>query len=509
VSLRDYLRVLRRYRLMILALAIVGAAAGYLAASRQTPSYTATAQVSFQDPSQDLSIAGIGSNASQTPAQLSSINADTATAPSVMAAAQRRLHTPLSTQDLANEVSAQVAVPSGLLDISATDTDPNLAYRIANAVAGAVVDRANAQTRAQFTQLISNVQQQIAKLRREGSSAASGQLGFYQDELARLNTVANVARSAQVAYPAQVPSTPSTPGKSRNVALGLALGLLLGVLVAFMRDAMDRRLRDLPDVTSSFRLPVLGHVRDESMGQVVQSARGAGEDVEAFRILRRNLDFLTPGGAPHSILVTSAVPEEGKTTVAASLATAMASAGRRVLLVECDLRRPALAGRLHAQPRPGLTDYLSGEAAAQDILQTLQIPLAGSVNGSSPSGNGHGPAPAGHSLVFIPAGSRDPRSAELLGSARFADFLAEVGAGYDAVVLDSSPLLPVSDTRELLPHVDAVILCARAAQTTREQATAARAALAHFPERPTGLVITGVRTHADEYGAYSYAYDEA
>jgi tyrosine-protein kinase Etk/Wzc len=108
--------------------------------------------------------------------------------------------------------------------------------------------------------------------------------------------------------------------------------------------------------------------------------------------------------------------------------------------------------------------------------------------------------------VFIPAGSRDPRSAELLGSARFADFLAEVGAGYDAVVLDSSPLLPVSDTRELLPHVDAVILCARAAQTTREQATAARAALAHFP---TGLVITGVRTHADEYGAYSYAYDEA
>src|SRR5690348_2009112 len=86
VTLRDYIRVLRRYRLMIVALAIVGAAAGYLAASRQTPVYSATAQVSFQDPSQDLSIAGIGSNASQTPGQVASINAQTATAPGVMAA---------------------------------------------------------------------------------------------------------------------------------------------------------------------------------------------------------------------------------------------------------------------------------------------------------------------------------------------------------------------------------------------------------------------------------------
>jgi tyrosine-protein kinase len=513
VSLRDYIRVLRRYRLMIGALAIVGAVAGYIAASRQTPVYQATAAISFQDPSQDLGIAGLGSNSSQTPAQVASINASTATTPSIMATVKRRLHTPLSASDLSGEISTQVAIPSGLLQISATDPDPNLAHRLANGVAAAVVARDNAQTRAQFGQLVSNVERQIALAKRAGR-AASGQLGFYNDELARLNTVANVARSAQIAVPAEVPTSSSTPGTSRNTGLGLVLGLLLGVIVAFVRDALDRRLRDLPDVTSTFRLPVLGHVREQAMGQVVQSAPGAGEDrsldIEAFRILRRNLEFLDPAGAPKFVLVTSAVPEEGKTTVAGSLALAMAMAGKRVLLIDCDLRRPTLAGRLHARPRPGLTEYLVGKVSAQDVLQTIQLPLVGTSNGARPSDNGHHPgALAG--FVFVASGSHDARCAELLGSPRLTEFLQEAGAAYDAVVLDSSPLLPVSDTRELLPHVDAVILCARAAQTTRDQAAAAKAALSQLPQRPTGLVITGVAAHADEYGAYAYAYahDEA
>jgi capsular exopolysaccharide synthesis family protein len=513
VTLRDYIRVLRRYRLMIAALVVVGALAGYIAASRQTPVYQATAEISYQDPSQDLSIAGIGSSASQTPGQLASIDASTATTPSVMAAAKRRLKTLIPASDLSGDITTQVAAPSGLLQISATDTDPNLAHRLSNAVAAAVVDRDNAQTHAQFAHLVSNVRRQIALAKRAGS-AASGQLGYYEGELARLNTVANLARSAQIAFPAQLPTASTTPGKGRNTALGLVLGLLLGVIVAFVRDALDRRLRDLPDVTSTFRLPVLGHVREHAMGQVVQSAEAAGEDgsldIEAFRILRRNLDFLDPTGAPHSVLVTSAVPEEGKTTVAGSLALAMAMAGKRVLLVDCDLRRPTLAGRLQARPRPGLTDYLAGKVSAADILQTVRLPLAAASNGARASGNGHHRA-ASASLVFVASGSHDPRCAELLGSPRLSEFLKETGAAYDAIVLDSSPLLPVSDTRELLPHVDAVILCARAAQTTRDQATAAKTALSQLPQRPTGLVITGVSTHADEYGAYAYAYahDEA
>jgi Mrp family chromosome partitioning ATPase len=178
--------------------------------------------------------------------------------------------------------------------------------------------------------------------------------------------------------------------------------------------------------------------------------------------------------------------------------------------VDCDLRRPTLAGRLRARPRPGLTEYLAGKVSAQDLLQTVKVPLLASSNGARSADNGHHEA-ASASLVFVASGSHDPRCAELLGSPRLSEFLKETGGAYDAIVLDSSPLLPVSDTRELLPLVDAVIVCARAAQTTRDQAAAAKAALSQFPQRPTRLVINGVPTHADEYGAYAlaYAHDEA
>jgi len=543
VTLRDYLRVIRRYVLLILLLGAVGAAAGLIDASRQSPVYQATAEVGFQDPTQDLGVVGFGSGTAQTPGQLAAVNASTATNPDVMAAVQRKLRSPYTPDELAGAVSASVDTSSGLLLISAQGPDPVFVTRLANAVAAAVVARDNRQTRAQFVRLANTIQGRIARLTASGarSSGSSSQLGFYQYELPRLQTLAAFAKSAQMASPAQVPSGASSPHRTRSLVLGLLLGLLLGIVVAFVRDSTDRRLRRPTDIRSSFEFPVLGHVRGETLGRVVQLADApsadSAADLEAFRILRRNLEFLDRDGHPHLVLVTSAVPEEGKTTVASSLALAMAAAGKRTLLVDCDLRRPALAARLGAPPRPGLSEYLLGEADPQEILTTVRLIDPGSRNGNghatangnghgadvangnghaadaadahaaaAANGNGHGAGLARH-LVFIPAGTPSRRSAELLGSARFGEFLREVSESYDIVVLDSSPLLPVSDTLEMLPSVDAVILCARAARTTRDQAVAARAALARFPERPTGLVVTGINPRDPEYAAYAYAYD--
>jgi non-specific protein-tyrosine kinase len=196
--------------------------------------------------------------------------------------------------------------------------------------------------------------------------------------------------------------------------------------------------------------------------------------------------------------------------VAASLALAAAAAGKATLLVEADLRRPALADRLGVRAAPGLTDYLVGQAEPRDILQVCPA-VAG--HGTAPQANGGGdedspppPTPA-KSLVFIAAGTQSPHPAELLGSARLTAFLAQVSEAYEAILIDSSPLLPVADTLELLPHVDNVLLCVRSGQTTRDQASAARAALEHFPDRPTGLVITGLRKRDEpEYSYYSYGY---
>jgi receptor protein-tyrosine kinase len=220
-------------------------------------------------------------------------------------------------------------------------------------------------------------------------------------------------------------------------------------------------------------------------------------DLEAFRIVRTNLDYLDVDQRVKVVAVTSAMPEEGKSTVAASLAFASAAAGRKTLLVECDLRRPSLAGRLAIGEGPGLSEYLAGRAGPEDVLHTIHLSGEADVEGE-------GPQKLGESLVCIVAGEPPLRPAELMASRKFADFLTQVSEAYDLVVLDSAPLLAVVDTLEILPKVDGVLLCVRAGRATREQARAVKSAVSHLPDRPMGLVITGIR-HGDE-ASYGYYY---
>ena len=270
----------------------------------------------------------------------------------------------------------------------------------------------------------------------------------------------------------------------------MVLGLLLGVAFAFLRDVLDRRLRSFRDIESSFHFPILGYVRNEAMGRVAYAANGSHRsdqqlDIEAFRIVRRNLEFLANGAAPRSILVTSGLPEEGKTTVAGSLAFAMAAAGKTTLLVDCDLRRPMLSSRLDLEQSPGISDYLLGRATPEEILRTVEFSDVASRNGAAADDKQTG-KPAVLRFVFVPAGSSMAGATESLGSPQFKEFIEEVSQVYDVVIFDSSPLLPVADTLEILPQVDAVILCAREFKTTRAQASAAKAALSRLPERRPG-----------------------
>jgi Mrp family chromosome partitioning ATPase len=505
VTLRDYLRVLRRYRWAILALAVIGAAAGYGYAKQQQTVYQSGATVSFQDPGAELALVGYGSNSQENAADVAEQNALTLTRPQILRATQRRLGLKVPLGEIAAGLSAQTA-GVGLLQVDGSSTDPLFAQRLANAAAGAVVAQSNAQAQAIFVSAVAHIRQQMSALARQDAKSPllADQLAVYEDELARLTPLTKTDGSAQIVQPATAPGSPVSPKPTSDALIGAAIGLVLALLIAFVRDSFDRRLRTAKDIEECLRLPVVGHVRREIMGRVPYLANGGADhslDIEAARILRRNLEFLSLDHPPRSVLVTSGVPQEGKTTVAASLAFAMAAAGRRTLLVECDLRRPVLASRLQFEPNPGLSDYLAREAAPEEILR--EIPLGAE---SSANGNGAKPAGQGGLLMCIPAGTPTSAAAELLGSERFQQFLSQVSAAYDVVVIDSTPLLPVADALEILPQVDAVIVCTREHETKREEALAAKAALARFPERPTGVVITGLRPDRDDSGIYSYSY---
>ena len=170
---------------------------------------------------------------------------------------------------------------------------------------------------------------------------------------------------------------------------------------------------------------------------------------------------------------------------------ANAAAGKRTLLVDCDLRKHVLATRFGLAESPGLADYLLRHAAPQDILQLVPAPTWDTANGAG--------AP---SLVFVAAGSPPPRPADILSSERFREFIDHVGQAYDCVILDCPPLLPVADTLEVVPHVSGVLMCLRLNKTTRDQAEGARNALDRLPIGPVGLVLTGDEESKKYYGGY-------
>ncbi len=516
-GLSDYLAVLRRYALLIVALMIIGAGLGYFDAKRQTPVYRSSASVQFEDPSKDLNIVGIGGSSSVNPETLAAAASATVNQPNLLAKVAAGLGGHVPVASLIGAVSGSVSAATGNLQITVTSSRPAFAARVANAVAAVVASTNNHAARGQFAALARQIQTRITALESSGATGtrkATGigeQLLFYDDELARANTLKQFAKSAQVATTALPPGAPISPSVTRSAILGLVLGLLLGVLAAFLADAFDRRLRNHGDIESAFPVPVLGYVRQDMLGGFAYTNGGANAerqfDIEAFRIMRRNLEFLIDGRGARTIVVTSGLPEEGKTTVAGSLAFALAAAGKRTLLVDCDLRRPALTQRLKLEGGPGMSEFLAGEAEPPEILRTLHVGATANgvsaANGAA-AANGDGHPPGDHDLVVVPAGTPRADSAELLGSEAFEVFLAEVSQVYDVVILDSSPLLPVADALEMLPHADGVILCARESQTTRAEARATVTALAHLGDRPVGLVVTGVRPRRNDYASYAY-----
>ncbi|HLN60790.1 MAG TPA: CpsD/CapB family tyrosine-protein kinase [Symbiobacteriaceae bacterium] len=206
---------------------------------------------------------------------------------------------------------------------------------------------------------------------------------------------------------------------------------------------------------------------------------------EAFRVLRTNLQFLGLDEPLRSILLTSAAPGEGKSTTAANLGVAFAQAGTRVCLVDADLRRPMLAKLLGLENWAGLTTALIGQAPLEECVK--KTPVEG--------------------LWLLPSGPVPPNPAELLGSERMAALLERLKAEYDLVLIDSPPVLAVTDAAVLAPRTDGVVLVIRAGRTDRRAVQRARTALETVHARVLGTVLGGVAQSEKE--GYYYAYDRS
>jgi polysaccharide biosynthesis transport protein len=520
-TLRDYVRVIRTNRLLILAITLACGVVAFALTAREKKTYQAQASVFFQDTTQYANLVGTQIGPSLPDVTRAQINAQKVTSIPVLDEVRKELGLSHSRAGLGGSVSTAVNAQTNAVVIQATAATAVLAERLANTFATATQTVVRNQTRSQFKQLLAGAKSEFSQLINTPNNSVTR--AAYVDRIGTLQFLAQTADPVQIVQQASIPTSPAGPRTLRNTIIGLLLGLTIAIIAAFGRDALDRRLRSAGEITGELGWPILGYVRESAFGAPVflNSNRNANSQVaegdrESFRILRQNIRFLNVDDAPRSVVVTSALPEEGKSTVASSLACASAAAGARTLLVECDLRRPSLGRQFELNSRPGLSDFLLGDASPSEILQLVALPSlsptgAAPVNGNSPS-EPDADDPDQRRLVCISAGRPVPESAELLNSKRFKQFLREVESAYDQVILDASPLLSVADTAVLLPEAQATLICVRAGRTTHDEASALKLAVDRLPHRLIGVVVTGVRPGAEhDLGYYSnaYAYEAA
>jgi capsular exopolysaccharide synthesis family protein len=328
---------------------------------------------------------------------------------------------------------------------------------------------------------------------------------LYQDLLQRLKEAGVSAglRSSniRVVDVARTPTSPIAPDVRRNITLGFLFGLGLGIGLAFVLDSLDSTVRNMDEVSAISMLPALGtiplqllsngHSRkllnttvDEGSGSpsLVTYSRPKSESAEAYRALRTSILLSAFGAPPKVVLVTSALPQEGKTTISANSALVLAQRGSRVLLVDADLRRPGIENIFGLRPRGGLSTLISGVDKLEDVL--LAFP----------------PVP---NLWILPAGPLPPQPAELLSSTVMRDYIARWRNEFDHIIIDTPPCLSVTDAVVLSPEADRVILVARSGQTTKLALRRATEVLLQVNARVMGVVLNALNVHSAE-GYYIY-----
>ena len=537
LDLRDYLAVLRRRRWLVVLVTLLVTATAVGVSLLQTPVYESSAEVLVEPlrRSEDATLESIllGESAVETERRVM-------TSRPVTERVIADLDLDVEPNDLVEDVSTSVVGDSMVIEVSATDTDAELATAIANGFATSYLEHRRSravdeliaaqdelENRARdLRDQISSLEQEIAEANAaptpEDTASLESELRRLEGQLAQVeaSTVdaaqpADLVRGGgEVLVPAEVPDAPVSPKPIRTGVLGLVLGLMLGVGLAFLRDHLDDNIRDEEDVRRMVEgTPLLGRIThwddrraDERLMTLIDPHDLVSEEFRAlsanvrFSLINRHRTGPADPESPlrqQSILVTSANPGEGKSSVAGNLAVAASLAGLRVILVDADMRQPTLASRFGVPAGRGASDILvdadvlaDGEASVDHERVAADLADVGLAT-----------------LRVLPAGTVPPNPTELLASPQMRLLHERLRSVADLVVYDSPPLLPVADTLELSSYVDALLVVVRTQLCRRRDLTDALDRLEAVGAPVGGVVVNDV---ANGKGTgYGYGYRTA
>lgn len=447
LNLQDYGRILRRGWIVIVAATMAGLLLAGAASIISRPTYTSETQlfVAIQN-SGSVQEMQQGNTFSQARVQSYVKTVDT---PVVLQPVVESLGLDTTAAALASRVRASTDLNTVLINISVTDSSPVQAAAIAQAVANSMIKAVD----------------QLERPKAGGSSPVS----------------------LSVITPATVPSSPSAPNTQLNLLLGAVFGLGIGLAIAILRSTLDSRVRGEADVRVITEAPILGGISyDQSATRkpLLTQVPPQSPRAESFRQLRTNLQFANVTRRARTVLVTSSLPGEGKSTTAANLAIALAQAGQTVCLIDADLRRPMVNEYLGLDRSVGLTTALVGSSDVNDLLQ--------------PWGD--------QDLYVLTSGQIPPNPSELLGSEEMKQLILRLESVFDTVVVDAPPLLPVTDAAVLSQHVGGAILVIGTQKLKRQDLEKSLEALKMVDSNLLGVVLNYLPARGPDAYSYTYSY---
>ncbi len=499
LSLEQALSVLRRRAPWIVLCFVLAAAAVYGYSKYQTKRYTATASLVFNNNQSGQQLAGLPATSSSTQQAQQNTNLKLVEIGDMAEKTANRLGQGLTEEKVSKNVSASAQAESNIVEVSVTNTSTVLAADIANTYAKIFVAEQQSENHAYYKSALALVNKQLGALSTKERLSSAGLA--LENRAQSLGVLAELrSGSVKLARAAKIPRSPSSPKTARNTVLGGVLGLLLGLGIAFLLERFDRRIREPSDLEAIYGLPLLGVVPESSA--LSRSARGGEHDwavlppgeAESFQLIRAYLRYFNIDRELRTLLVASAAPGDGKTTIARHLAGAAARVGSRVLLVEADLRRPTLAQQFEVQSGPGLADVLIGAVPLSEAIQTIDL--------EAPSDEG---AKTRAFDLLVAGAPIPPNPGELIESRAMGTLLERVKSAYDFVVIDTPPLTAVSDAFALLSKVDGVVIVGRVGRNRRDVAERLHETLSGAGAPLLGVIANGFKARRN--APYSYAYD--
>lgn len=445
MDLRDYLRMFRRHWILVVAATLTGILAGAASSVLVKPTYTSGTQL-FVAIQSSGTVQELQQGNNFTQARVQSY-VKTVTTPVVLQPVIDELGLGLSADALASQVSASTEMNTVLINIAVSDESPVQAAAIARAVADSLVAA-------------------IDSLERPKTGGAS-------------------PVSLSIITPAEAPTSPSAPNTRLNLLVGLLLGLAAGGVSAALLTLLDNRIRGEADLRRITDAPLLGGISfdvDAAKKPLLSQTDHQSPRAESFRQLRTNLQFANVSGQAKTVLFTSSLPGEGKSTTATNLAIALSQAGQNVCLIDADLRRPMIHEYLGLERNAGLTTALVGAADVDHLLQ--------------PWGEGH--------LYVLTSGQIPPNPSELLGSPEMKDLILRLEGIFDTIIIDAPPLLPVTDAAVLSQFVSGVVLVIGSQKSKQQDLEKSLAALDMVEARLLGVVLNRLPVKGPDSYAYSY-----